>query len=267
MTQASIATPRHQARVPGDAETFVDGPLPSAYDIPLEDVNPANPRLFAENRWQETFERLRAEDPVHFNETELAGRFWSLTRYEDIKQVDVDWKNFSSAKGIALGFPVDAPLPEGALKVSMFIAQDPPVHDVQRKTVAGVVAPSNLAKMEELIRSRTAAVLDSLPENTPFDWVDTVSIELTTMMLATLFDFPFEQRRKLTRWSDVVTAVPGRGIINSVEERRDELLECLSAFTALWERRKREPGDDLVSMLAHGAETKDMQPMEFLLHF
>ena len=110
MTQASIATPTHQARVPGDAETFVDGPLPSAYDIPLEDVNPANPRLFAENRWQETFERLRAEDPVHFNETELAGRFWSLTRYEDIKQVDVDWKNFSSAKGIALGFPVDAPL-------------------------------------------------------------------------------------------------------------------------------------------------------------
>jgi cytochrome P450 len=264
MTQASIATPTHQARVPGDAETFVDGPLPSAYDIPLEDVNPANPRLFAENRWQETFERLRAEDPVHFNQTELAGRFWSLTRYEDIKQVDVDWKNFSSAKGIALGFPVDAPLPEGALKVSMFIAQDPPVHDVQRKTVAGVVAPSNLAKMEGLIRSRTAAVLDSLPENTPFDWVDTVSIELTTMMLATLFDFPFEQRRKLTRWSDVVTAVPGRGIINSVEERRDELLECLSAFTTLWEQRKREPGDDLVSMLAHGAETKDMQPMEFL---
>ena len=263
MTQASISTPTQQARVPGDAETFVNGPLPSAYDIPLEDVNPANPRLFAENRWQETFERLRAEDPVHFNETELAGRFWSLTRYEDIKQVDVDWKNFSSAKGIALGFPVDAPLPEGALKVSMFIAQDPPVHDVQRKTVAGVVAPSNLAKMEGLIRSRTAAVLDSLPEQTPFDWVDTVSIELTTMMLATLFDFPFEQRRKLTRWSDVVTAVPGRGVINSVQERRDELLECLSAFTTLGSS-KREPGDDLVSMLAHGEETKDMQPMEFL---
>ena len=84
-----------------------------------------------------TFERLRAEDPVHFNETELAGRFWSLTRYEDIKQVDVDWENFSSAKGIALGFPVDAPLPEGALKVSMFIAQDPPVHDVQGRPSPG----------------------------------------------------------------------------------------------------------------------------------
>ena len=264
MTQASISTPTQQARVPGDAETFVNGPLPSAYDIPLEDVNPANPRLFAENRWQETFERLRAEDPVHFNETELAGVSGPSPDTTKTSSKSTSTGKTSSAKGIALGFPVDAPLPEGALKVSMFIAQDPPVHDVQRKTVAGVVAPSNLAKMEGLIRSRTAAVLDSLPEQTPFDWVDTVSIELTTMMLATLFDFPFEQRRKLTRWSDVVTAVPGRGVINSVQERRDELLECLSAFTTLWEQRKREPGDDLVSMLAHGEETKDMQPMEFL---
>ena len=115
---------------------------PDAADLSIDEINPLNPHLFKEDRWQDHFARLRSEDPVHFNQTELAGRFWSLTRYEDIKQVDVDWKNFSSAKGIALGFPVDAPLPEGALKVSMFIAQDPPVHDVQRKTVAGVVAPS-----------------------------------------------------------------------------------------------------------------------------
>ncbi|MBL6687779.1 MAG: cytochrome P450 [Pseudomonadales bacterium] len=240
-------------------------PIPAAKDVALEDILPVNPRLFSENRWEEYFERLRREDPVHFNETVSAGRFWSLTRYEEIKQVDTNWSNFSSAHGITLGFPVGTELPEGALNISTFIAMDPPTHDVQRKTVTGVVAPRNLANLEPLIRSRTQQVLDSLPDNTPFDWVDTVSIELTTMMLATLFDFPFEDRRKLTRWSDITFAIPQPGgIIESIQQRRDELLECLDYFMRLKAERLQNPGDDLVSMLAHGAETKDMPPLEYL---
>jgi len=251
--------------MPGAAGAENSGELPSAYDVPLADLLPVNPRLFSENRWQECFERLRAEDPVHFNQTDMAGRFWSLTKYDDIKRVDTDWQNFSSANGITLGFPIDAELPEGMLPLSTFIAQDPPVHDVQRKTVTGAVAPGNLANMESLIRERACAVLDSLPEGETFDWVDTVSVELTTMMLATLFDFPFEDRRKLTRWSDVTFAVPQPGgIVESIEQRREELLECLEYFTRLRRERETNPGSDLVSMLANGADTKDMPPMEYL---
>ena len=66
---------------------------------------------------------------------------------------------------------------------------DPPKHDVQRHTVQGVVAPMNLAKLESTIRSRAAAIWIRLVGET-FNWVDTVSIELTTQMLATIFDFP-----------------------------------------------------------------------------
>jgi cytochrome P450 len=251
--------------MPGAAGAETSGEIPSAYDVPLENLLPINPRLFSENRWQECFERLRAEDPVHFNQTDMAGRFWSLTKYDDIKRVDSDWQKFSSANGITLGFPIDAELPEGMLSLSTFIAMDPPVHDVQRKTVTGVVAPANLVNLEPLIRERTCGVLDSLPEGETFDWVDTVSIELTTMMLATLFDFPFEDRRKLTRWSDVTFAVPQPGgIVESVEQRRDELLECLEYFSRLKAERLVNPGSDLVSMLAHGEDTKDMPPMEYL---
>jgi cytochrome P450 len=263
MSEAQNTTPEDFKR-PGDAEDVSTGPIPSPYDIALEDINPVSPRLFSEYKLWDYFKRLRDEDPVHFNETELAGRYWSLTRYEDIKKVDADHVNFSSAQGITLGFPIDAVLPEGALDVSMFIAMDPPTHDVQRKTVTGVVAPSNLAKLEPLIRERTQEVLDSIPLDEPFDWVETVSIELTTRMLATLFDFPFEERQKLTRWSDVATAVPGSGIVESEEQRREELIECLQYFTNLWEERKVNPGEDLVSMLVHGEETKDMSPLEFL---
>jgi len=264
MSEALEANTPPEFKRPGDSEVDTSGPLPSAYDLAIEDINPVNPRLFSENKMLEFFKRLREEDPVHFNETELAGRFWSLTRYEDIKKVDSDHANFSSAHGITLGLPIDMELPEGALNVSMFIAMDPPTHDVQRKTVTGVVAPSNLAKLEPLIRERTQEVLDSVPMDEPFDWVETVSIELTTRMLATLFDFPFEERRKLTRWSDVATAVPGAGIVDTEEQRREELIECLQYFTNLWDERKANPGEDLVSMLVHGEDTKDMAPLEFL---
>jgi len=254
------------ASMPPRPGSYDDGAeLKSAYDIPLESLNPINPRLWSEHKWKECFERLRAEDPVHFNETEVAGRYWSLARYEDIKAVDSDWKNFSSAHGITLGFPVDQELPEGALNVTTFIAQDPPEHDVQRKTVTGVVAPPNLAALEPLIRERTCKVLDSLPEGETFDWVDNVSIELTTLMLATLFDFPLEDRRKLTYWSDITFAVPQPGgLIETEEERREGLLECLEYFSGLWQERLKNPGSDLVSMLAHGEDTKDMAPMHYL---
>ena len=251
-------------RRPGMSGIDMVKPIPDAYSLPLEAINPINPRLFAENRLWEYFQRLREEDPVHFNQTDLAGRYWSLTRYEDIKAVDTNHQQFSSASGITLGFPVGTPLPEGALNIQMFIAMDQPKHDVQRKTVAPIVAPMSLKQMESLIRQRVGDILDDLPVGETFNWVDRVSIELTTQMLATLFDFPFEERRKLTRWSDVATAVPGMGLIETEEQRRTELLECLQYFTGLWEERKKNPGHDLVSMLAHGENTRGMSPFEFL---
>ncbi len=240
-----------------------EAPIPDPYDLPLEEINMVSPRLFQENRIWDYFKRLREEDPVHFNETEEAGRYWSLTRYDDIKAVDSNHELFSSANGITLGIPVGTPPPEDALQVEMFIAMDPPKHDEQRATVAPVVAPRNLKNMEPLIRQRCAEILDGLPRGETFNWVERVSIELTTRMLATLFDFPFEERRKLTWWSDVATAVPGT-LIESEEERRAILLECLEYFNGLWEERRKNPGDDLISMLAHGDATRNMQPYEFL---
>ena len=191
MSEATAEQPAIEFRTPEQEQAATGRDVPGAYDMPLEDINPVNAHLFAENRWQEHFERLRKEDPVHFNQISTAGRYWSLTKYRDIKAVDSDWENFSSASGITLGFAKGSKLPQGMLQSSgansAFISQDPPRHDEQRKTVQGVVAPANLVKLEPLIRERTCRVLDSLPEGETFDWVDTVSIELTTMMLATLF--------------------------------------------------------------------------------
>jgi cytochrome P450 len=147
----------------------------------------------------------------------------------------------------------------------MFIAMDQPKHDVQRKTVSPSVSPQRLMELEPVIRERVCKLLDELPIGEEFDWVDRISIELTTQMLATLFDFPWEDRRKLTRWSDVATAIPGQGVVETEEEGQMELLGCLEYFTRLWnERINAPPQPDLISMLCHGESTKNMEPMEYL---
>lgn len=228
--------------------------------IPLDQIDLMNPKLFHDDYHVKLFERLRRESPVHFQKGhEEVGSFWSVTRYEDIMAVDTDHETFSSDGSItANDVDEDFPLP-------MFIAMDPPKHDRQRKEVSGVVAPSNLSQMESTIRERVCTILDSLPRGEEFNWVDLVSIELTTQMLAMLFDFPFEDRRKLTRWSDVATADEDSGIIESEDQRREELIECLEYFTRLWNERVNEPPKgDLISMLAHGESTKNMDPVEYL---
>ena len=187
-----------------------------------------------------------------------------MTKYNDIMTVDTSHQVYSSDAhlgGITVrNFDEDFILP-------MFIAMDPPKHDVQRKTVSPIVAPDNLAKLEHVIRERAGELLDRMPRGETFDWVDAISIELTTQMLATLFDFPFEERRKLTRWSDVATALPmPGGVVETEEQRRAELLECLEYFTNLWNQRVNSatPGNDLISMMAHGEATRNMDPMEYL---
>lgn len=238
--------------------------VPDPYTLSLEDVDPAKVDVFQQDALWSYFKRLRDEDPVHFHPDSDYGPYWSITRFDDIMFVDSHHELFSSEGGITIGPLKKYEERASEFRTPMFIAMDPPKHDVQRATVTGVVAPRNLAKLESTIRERAGRILDSLPVGETFDWVDNVSIELTTQMLATLFDFPFEERRKLTYWSDVATAGPEA---YDFDERRAILLECLEYMTRLWnERKDQPPGDDLdlISMLAHGENTKHMQPMEFL---
>ncbi len=253
-----------------------------AYAEPIETLNPAQSALFEADAMWPYFERLRREDPVHFTPEADFAAHWSITKYNDIMEVDTNHEVFSSEGGITLPpseAAVERMIAEGGgpgagdsmfsgpdqSGPKMFIAMDPPKHDVQRKTVSPAVSPHNLAIMEPLIRERAAAILDSLPIGEPFDWVDKVSMELTAMTLATLFGMPQEHRRRLTRWSDVVMARPGHGIVDSWEQKRAEMFEYGGYFMNLWnERLNAPPEGDLISMLAHGPETRGMNQFEYL---
>ncbi len=234
--------------------------IPNPYTLDIKDLDPSDPRLFEQQAHWDYFKRLREEDPVHFVEGGDFGPYWSVTRFEDIVYVDTHHDLFSSVPAIGIGQTLTD------FEPPMFIAMDPPKHDEQRKAVVPSVTPQRLAEMEDLIRERVVEVLDSLPIGEEFDWVEEVSIELTTRMLATLFDFPFEQRSKLTYWSDVATSGPQIGGERSEEEREAILTqECLAFFTELWkERAEKPPAKDLLSLMVHSPATRDMAPMEFL---
>jgi len=233
------------------------------YSVPLDEIDVSDPELFETDTLWGYFDRLRAEDPVHYCAQSEWGPYWSVTRHKDVVSVEKDPDVFSSARSIVLPDPEpDFPVEAG------FITMDGARHDAHRKVVQPVAAPRNLAQLEPLIRERAIEILRGLPVGETFDWVDRVSIELTTGMLATLFDFPWEERRKLTRWSDLATADPeiDASIVATEEERRAGLRECLDTFTTLWKQREGKVGErlDFVTALANAEETRGLAPLEYL---
>ena len=228
----------------------------NAYATPLSEFHPGNPELFRSDTLWPYFERLRNEEPVHFCSTSPVGNYWSVSKYNDIMHVETNPAIFSSDVNLGGVMLRDV---EPDHKWPSFIAMDEPQHAPQRKTVSPMFTPTHLDTLAILIRERSAKVLDNLPRNETFNWVERVSVELTTQMLATLFDFPWQDRRKLTRWSDLATALPKSMIYDSEQQRLAELDECADYFTRLWnERVNVEPRSDLISLMAHSDATRHM---------
>lgn len=246
---------------------FIETPIPDVSTLALAEIDLSNPFLFRQQRWQSYFKRLRNEDPVHYQANSPFGAFWSVMRYEDIVFVDKNHQLFSSEPIILLGRQPDG------LKAEMFIAMDPPKHDIQRQAVQGAVAPKNLKEMQALIRTRTQEVLDDLPTGVAFDWVEQVSIELTARMLATLLDFPYAQRRQLVYWSDLAAGSPETtGGAMDMDETFVAVADMAKQFAALWHDKAARTatgeamGFDLISLLQSNDSTKDLvkRPMEFI---
>ena len=241
----------------------LEKPLATA-DTPLDEIDVSRPELYALDQWQPVFEKLRREDPVHYCKDSVYGSFWSLTTYKPIVHVEAlpdifssDWRNG--------GFTILNSTDDKTIALPMFIGMDRPEHTAQRRTVSPAFTPSEMSRLDEDVRRRTGELLDSLPIGETFDWVDTVSIELTTGMLAILFGFPWEDRRKLTEWSDWMGDVNAAMDPELGPVRMAKMYEAAAYFQALWKQRKEsDPGPDLLSMMAHSEAMRDMDDRNFL---
>lgn len=247
----------------GIDRSTLEKPLATA-DTPLEDIDVSRPELYAEDLWQPVFEKLRREDPLHYCKDSVFGPFWSVTTYKQIVEVESlpeiyssDWRNG--------GFTILDSSDDETMALPMFIGMDRPEHTAQRRTVSPAFTPSEMSRLDENVRARTRELLESLPIGEEFDWVDKVSIELTTGMLAILFGFPWEDRRKLTYWSDWMGDVVAAMDPDLGPKRAEAMWEAASYFQALWKQRKEsDPGPDLLSMMAHSDALGDMDERNFL---
>jgi cytochrome P450 len=239
------------------ANTMTD----SQNDLATMDVSRSE--LWEANVQGEHFARLRAEAPVHYCPDSIFGPYWSVTRYADIEEVESNPAVYSSSwehGGIVLFDMHDT-----GVQLRMFIAMDDPEHSEKRKTTAPAMAPSEIAKLAGPLRDRTAELLDGLPVGVPFDWVERVSIELTTQMIATLFDFPWDERHKLPTWSDWAAKIDigPDPVLNA--EREGHVFAMAARFKELFDERKAAPPKgDLLSMMAHSEHMAEMDEQRFL---
>ncbi|WP_338467485.1 cytochrome P450 [Novosphingobium sp. ZN18A2] len=237
-----------------------------AADPRLAPIDVSAAELYTEDRWQEPFAKLRREAPIQFVPDSKFGPYWSVSTYKPIVHIEALPKIFSSSYtygGISIAFDSDKLL-EDEERLPMFIAMDPPQHTAQRRTVAPSFGPSEVAEMKAEVRARTAEVLDSLPIDEPFDWVQRVSIELTTGMLARLFDFPWEERHKLTHWSDIGGDVELIRQPGGMAYRNREMGEMGMAFAQLWQQKIANPGKDLISVMLRSDAMNHMSEQEFI---
>ena len=238
---------------------LLDRARDEAWSLPLDQLNPAQPDLMASDATGPMFDRLRKEDPVHYTAESDYGPFWSITRYADVRAVAENHETFSSSLGTTLTDGTAG----GALAPS-FINMDPPEHDEQRRSINPALSPAKMKVLAPLIRERAGRILDDLPIGEEFNWVDKVAVELTAMTLATLLDVPQEDRRRIVYWSDVILATPGKGLVDTQEQKQAILGDLRAYFVDLWNQRvNAEPGDDLISMLAHSRATRNMSPQEY----
>jgi cytochrome P450 len=228
------------------------------YDVSRSDI-------YVEDRWQPIFAEMRAKGPIHYVPESPFGAYWNVVSHKAIQHVESLPELFSSSwehGGITI-LERDPDI-EGR-ELPMFIAMDRPKHTGQRRTVAPAFTPAERKRREDDIRHRTGELLDSLPRGEVFDWVDKVSIELTTGMLALLFGFPWEDRRLLTYWSDWAgdTEI---ALVRALGDEREEVLQEMAAyFQRLWmERSQAEPTPDLISMMIHSPAMNQMSPREFM---
>ena len=262
---------------PGLSETNQEREMAWSIDIQtdphtldLDSLNPAHNELFRSNKVLPYFARLRAESPVHYCENSQFGPYWSITKFDDIKSIELNHQAFSSDidnGGIRIGGRRTEGMDLGLFHLPMFIMQDPPKHTDQRQVIAPMFTPGHLAELSHIIRGRAGEILDKLPRGKSFNWVKEVSIELTSRMLATLFGVSQNDRHLLIHWSDTVERITDSDYFTTPEDGFKELWKCFEYFDAVRKERAQKSStgaSDLISFLLQGEATKDMPPNEFL---
>ncbi len=194
------------------------------------------------------YKQLRDEAPVYHNDE---ADFWALSRYEDVVAAHLDTDAFSSAHGVTIeGMERDSPF---------LIVKDPPEHTAHRKIAARMFTPRRMAQLEPFVRATAAGLLDRVRDQDRFDLVRDFSIRLPLDVVSELIGIPAGMRDEVHELSDRLSARNGDMTLS--EDSFQAGAELLVLLTELVRDRRRNPGDDVITMLMNTeVEDSDAAP-------
>jgi len=178
------------------------------------------------------------------------GGMWAVSRYEDVMYVLKNPQVFSS-KGF--GAATNPPWLGGNPFSDSMLAMDPPQHGRLRVLVSRAFGVPAMARLEPRVRAFAQEAVAELPLGQPFDIMPPYALRIPASVIGGLLGVEPALHTKLKRWADLITG--GVTTVRSDEEdrkqlARDAVKELKAYFGDLWERRGREPGEDMVSDLA-----------------
>jgi cytochrome P450 len=207
------------------------------------------------------FAALRAEDPVHWAE---ASKAWLLTRYDDVVAAYADPRLSSDRVRPLLGvLPPQRRAEYGPMLETIghwMVVTDPPSHTRLRKLANHAFRQQRVNAMGEWIGELVDDLLDEFTASGGDDFLNRIAYPLPAAVIARMMGAPQEDRDKFQHWSDELALVAfGAG----GEDRASRYTRALAGvrelqeyLAELIERRRREPGEDMISLLLTGADAE-----------
>ena len=224
---------------------------------------------FLNGQPHDIFTRLRKEAPIYWHEEHLPFEegFWALTKHEDIVKVSKDPKTFSSAKpGILMTYgdpEVADPVATAAL-VSNMIAMDPPQHTTYRKMVSPKFSPRSLKDMEDGLRKKVKELLDQASKQKEFDFVTEISEKIPLWVLCEMMGIEESQRQKVREIVNNLTDASSNQNPDNAVQIWVNYMELFKMGRDMIEERRKNPTDDLMSLVANTEVEGEGLPQELL---
>jgi cholest-4-en-3-one 26-monooxygenase len=235
---------------------------PTTLDIVTPEHYEANGYPHPEWRW------LRRHDPVFWYDRPNADPFWAITKHADIIAIGKQPELFLNAPRLAVFTRDLEPPQEGARHL---LNMDPPDHGRYRRVTSGWFTPRAVRAMDAKVAQVTREVLDQAAEKESGDFVRDISARITIAVIAEMLGVPRPDWDLLFRWTNEIIAPQdpefqhGKSATETLEHSR---LELFTYFDELSQRRRREPSDDIVSVVANGQVNGEaLPPLELLSYY
>jgi cholest-4-en-3-one 26-monooxygenase len=237
--------------------------------MPLAGLEVISASHYAEHGYPHAaWKRLRAEAPVHFVDRTHGRPFWAITRHDDITRISRDPQHFLNAPRLTVGSD------QAELPVRMLLNMDPPEHRTYRSLINKRFTPRALARITGQVDAIADAILDELVTNgaeSEIDFVGRVSALLPIWVIAEMLGVPRSDWEKLFDWTNQIVGAAdpeyqtgGRSGVETMYDARGAMFEYFSEMT---EDRRRQPRDDIVSVLAGATVDGAPLPTYELLSF